>query len=251
MHRCERPEGANASYTEKTEQHEACEFSHIVVRSDGASSQPVVYRGENAVGTFLSEIVDEETKIREILATPHQIVMTVEDWENHKITTECHICNESLFRDSFLDSLPVCDHDTGRYCYFAAMKKIEFIGPKRERKQKDKIDLWVAKKQETCLFCGDPLMKQIYKDCVKDHCHITGKYRRAAHNSCNLKLRIKPKTDQIPVVFHNLRGHDAHHLMQAMSQLQREVKCVANNMEKYITFRWGLAFYRQLELSTG
>ena len=82
-------------------------------------------------------------------------------------------------------------------------------------------------------------MKQNFKDCVKDHCHTTGKYRGAAHNSCNLKLRIKPKTDQIPVVFHNLRVYDAHHLMQAMSQLQREVKCVANNMEKYITFSVG------------
>ena len=141
MHRCERPEGANVSYTEKTEQHEACGFSYIIVRSDGVASQPVVCRGENAVGTFLSEIVNEETKIREILATPHPIVMTVEDWENHKIATECYICSESLFRDSFLDSLPVCDHDTGRYCgqshkmcYYAAIKKIEFIGPKRERK---------------------------------------------------------------------------------------------------------------------
>ena len=82
-------------------------------------------------------------------------------------------------------------------------------------------------------------MKQNFKDYVKDHCHITGKYRGAAHNSCNFKLRIKPKTDQIPVVFHNLRGYDAHHLMQAMSQLQREVKCVANNIEKYITFSVG------------
>ena len=213
MHRCERPEDSNVSYTKKTEQHEACRFSYIVVRSDGVASQPVVYRGKNAVGTFLREIVNEETKITEILATPHPLVMTVEDCENHKIATDCYIWSESLFRDSFLDSLPVCDHDTGRYCgqsrkmcYYLARKKIEFIGPKRERKQKDKIDDWVAKNQETCLFCGDSLMKQNFKDCLKDHCHITGRYRGTAHNSCNLKLRIKPKTDQIPVVFHNLRG---------------------------------------------
>ena len=259
MHRCERPEGANESYTEKTDQHEACGFSYIDVRSDGVASQPVVYRGKNAVGTFLREIVNEETKIREFLATPHPLVMTVKDWENHKIATECHICNQSLFRDSVLDSLPVCDHDTGRYCgqshkmcYYAARKKIEFIGPKRERKQRDKIDFWVAKNQETCLFCGDSLMKQNYKDCVKDHCHITGKYRGAAHNSCNLKLRIKPKTDQIPVVFHSLRGYDAHHLMQAMSQLQREVKCIANNMEKYMTFSvGGLRFIDSLNFLQG
>ena len=113
MHLYQRPEGANANYTEKTEQHEACGFSYMVVRSDGVASQLVVYKGENAVGTFLSEIVNEERKIREILATPHPIVMTVEDWENHKIATECHICNESLFRDSFLDSLPVCDTTLG------------------------------------------------------------------------------------------------------------------------------------------
>ena len=95
-------------------------------------------------------------------------------------------------------------------------------------------------------------MKQNFKDCVKDHCHVTGKYRGATHNSCNFKLQIKPKTDQIPVVFHNLRGYDAHHLMQAMSQLKREVKCIANNMEKYITFSvGGLRFIDSLNFLQG
>ena len=116
---------------------------------------------------------------------------------------------------------------------------MEFIGPKRERPERDQIDQWIAKNQETCLFCAEPLLKQNHKDSVKDHCHITGKYRGAAHNECNFKLRIKHKTDPIPVVFHNLRGYDAHHLMQAMTQLQKEIKCVANNMEKYITFSVG------------
>ena len=43
-----------------------------------------------------------------------------------------------------------------------------------------------------------------FRDAVKDHCHITGRYRGAAHNECNKKLRINHKTDQIPVVLHNL-----------------------------------------------
>ncbi|MFA8451418.1 MAG: endonuclease domain-containing protein, partial [Bacteroidales bacterium] len=109
-----------------------------------------------------------------------------------------------------------------------------------------------AEEQDDCLCCGQPLLRQNFRDAVKDHCHITGKFRGAAHNACNLKLRIKPKTDQIPVVFHNLKGYDAHHLMQAMTKLKlptkeekkcgannMDVKCVANNMEKYITFSFG------------
>ena len=65
-------------------------------------------------------------------------------------------------------------------------------------------------------------------------------------------MRIKSKTDQIPIVFHNLRGYDAHHLMQAMANLQKEVKCVANNMEKYITFSvGGLRFIDSLNFLQG
>ena len=37
---------------------------------------------------------------------------------------------------------------------------------------------------------------------VKDHCHITGKYRRSAHRDCNINLKLNHKT---PVVFHNLK----------------------------------------------
>ena len=36
---------------------------------------------------------------------------------------------------------------------------------------------------------------------VKDHCHVTGKFRGAAHNKCNLKLRIPKK---LQTIFHNL-----------------------------------------------
>ena len=33
-----------------------------------------------------------------------------------------------------------------------------------------------------CHICGD----QLWNDRVRDHCHITGKYRGAAHEKCNL-----------------------------------------------------------------
>ena len=71
-------------------------------------------------------------------------------------------------------------------------------------------------------------------DSVRDHCHITGEYRGAAHNACNLKLRLNPKTTSIPVVFHNLRDYDSHLLMQAISKVEGRVSCIPNNTEKYI-----------------
>ena len=62
------PESKKKSYTEKTEWHEACGYSYMVVRIDGEVSGSKVYRGENAVGTFLSDILQEEVKIRDSLA---------------------------------------------------------------------------------------------------------------------------------------------------------------------------------------
>ena len=86
-----------------------------------------------------------------------------------------------------------------------------------------------------CYVCNKPLEG----DSVRDHCHITGRFRGAAHNACNLKLRLNPQTTTIPVVFHNLRGYDSHLLMQAISKVEGQVSCIPNNTEKYISFSLG------------
>ena len=66
-------------------------------------------------------------------------------------------------------------------------------------------------------ICGE---KYTDKDVrVRDHCHITGKFRGSAHQECNLKLRIKPESLKIPVIFHNLRGYDSHFIMQQIGEI--------------------------------
>ena len=38
-----------------------------------------------------------------------------------------------------------------------------------------------------CFICGKPFGNDENAINVRDHCHYTGKYRRAAHNACNLQ----------------------------------------------------------------
>ena len=102
-----------------------------------------------------------------------------------------------------------------------------------------------------CHICGE---KYTDKDVrVRDHCHITGKFRGSAHQECNLKLRIKPENLKIPVIFHNLCGYDSHFIMQQIGEIAKKhaytnkkgekqdlnINAIPNNMEKYMAFMLG------------
>ena len=95
------------SFTVKTEKHEPCGFSYVIVKSDGQAFGPVTYRGEDAVYMFLRYLISHETEMREDMANKRSLVMTKEDWQKHRNVTECHICNKSLAKDLFLDSMEV------------------------------------------------------------------------------------------------------------------------------------------------
>lgn len=72
---------------------------------------------------------------------------------------------------------------------------------------------------------------------MRDHCHITGSFRGAAHNACNLNLRL---ASHIPVVIHNLRGYDGHLIIQALGKFkEKKISCIPNNSEKFISFSVG------------
>ena len=79
-------------------------------------------------------------------------------------------------------------------------------------------------------------MIEIKNHPVRDHCHITGKYRGSAHNCCNLQLRIDPEKLKIPVIFHNLKGYDSHFIIKKLEK-NTNISVIANNFEKYISFK--------------
>ena len=77
-------------------------------------------------------------------------------------------------------------------------------------------------------------MKDLDSDKVKDYCYFTGKYRGAAHNTCNLKYKIQKN---IPVIFHNGSTYDYHFIIRELaSEFDGNFECLGENIEKYITF---------------
>jgi hypothetical protein len=121
------------SNTQKSQHHETCGFGYVVVRCDGHTEAPVVYRGPDAATRFLEHLSREETKIKRTLSNPAPMEMTPKDTTTHETAKDCHVCEKPLNGDS-----------------------------------------------------------------VRDHCHITGKYRGAAHNGCNLKRRLSAVKTHIP-----------------------------------------------------
>ena len=94
------------------------------------------------------------------------------------------------------------------------------------------------KEQEACHICEEKFCEdndnKNYKNKrkVKDHCHYTEKFRRAAYSKCYLNYKV-PK--DIPIIIHNA-SYDTHFIInQLAEEFKCELDCVGENMEKYIT----------------
>ena len=83
-------------------------------------------------------------------------------------------------------------------------------------------------------------------DQVRDHCHVTGKFRGAAHNKCNTNLRLPRK---LPFIFHNLQRYDRHIIFKKLNNFDIAVipkgidKYMSIIVNRYINFIDSLQFY--------
>ena len=88
---------------------------------------------------------------------------------------------------------------------------------------------------KTCWIC-----KKIFEK-VRDHCHITQKFRNAPHWSCNINLQL---TKKFPVIFHKLRGYGSHLIFCELNKFDLKIDIIPNRLEKYMTFfKEKLGFY--------
>ena len=88
-----------------------------------------------------------------------------------------------------------------------------------------------------CRFCE----KEILSDKVRDHCHLTGKYRGPAHNTCNINVTQK-QSNFIPFIFHNFSNYDCHMFFKKLVDKKNDkVKfdIIPKTNEEYISVTYG------------
>ena len=83
----------------------------------------------------------------------------------------------------------------------------------------------------TCWICEKLIDNDDEK--VRDHCHVTGKFRGAAHWSCNINLQL---TKKVPVMFHYLRGYDRHLIFCELSKFDVKIDVIPNGLEKCMAY---------------
>ena len=114
------------------------------------------------------------------------------------------------------------------------VKKAHLSLPKKEMIPLSSEEWKKFHESEVCWLCKGKFGEKTFSK-VRDHCHYTGKFRGAAHQSCNLKFK-RPKFT--PVFFHNLQNYDAHLFVRALGLMDEvlSISCIPNNGEKYISF---------------
>ncbi|CAH1767592.1 11897_t:CDS:1, partial [Entrophospora sp. SA101] len=196
----------------------------------GETWGPFIYRGPNASEEFVRKMDYELKQINKVLEIKVDKIVNNEYQKKFDNADKCWICNEA-FR---IDKEKIAKLEN----------KCKLLNNKIEELYKKKEDT------STLVFEVEKIDENIKAERRKgikvwDHCHITGKFRGAAHSDCNLQLQIKPWKMPIPVIIHNFRGYDSHIVCQsvAKSASAHQVRVIAETFERYKTMKVGQLKY--------
>ena len=243
----------NKSYTEAYQNHRDCGYGYKVVccYDDKFTKKEVIYRGEKAVYKFMEAMLKEVRYCQQVIKEKFnkELKMTKEDEAKFQKADRCHICEEEF---SSIYDCNFCQIDRSEN-YMKIRKSCSTCNINLHETDSCNICKNNFKIYETKINCVDCRNKSD-EEPVRDHCHITGKYRGAAHKKCNLNFQI---TNKIPVIFHNLRGYDSHFIMQEIGaivkkhaykvegedgkeeEIQMNINVIPSNIEKYMAFMLG------------
>ena len=104
---------------------------------------------------------------------------------------------------------------------------------------------YIFQESNNCRICKKLIDNDDEK--VRDHCHVTGKFRGAVHWDCNINFQL---TKKVPVVFHNLKGYDSHLIFFELHKFNLKINVIPSGLEKYMAFFLGknLVFIDSMQL---
>ena len=94
-----------------------------------------------------------------------------------------------------------------------------------------------CRNDNVCRFCEE----QIITDKVRDHCHLTGRYRGPAHSKCNINVTQK-QINFIPFIFHNFSNYDCHMFFKKLVDNKKDkvdFDIIPKTNEEYISVAYG------------
>lgn len=111
---------------------------------------------------------------------------------------------------------------------------VEFLNVPCRMTKSDVVNHRAAKR---CKMCHVPFSWMTGK--VRDHCHLSGRYRFPLCSTCNL-TRAKVHTFSLCVIFHGLTNYDSHFIIQRLNKFDcRYVRVIPRNSERYLSFSLG------------
>ena len=132
--------------------------------------------------------------------------------------------------DKFSKPIVVFRGENAAYEFIKAILK-EYQYCKKARKKHFNKNLITSEEEEqfqsskACWICE--------KLIDNDDENLTGKFRDAAHWSCNTRLQL---TKKVSVIFHNLRGYDIHLIFCELENFDVKIDLTTNRLEKYMAF---------------
>ena len=163
--------------------------------------------------------------IKIVISSPYRDLDCFKDFINQKVIVHT---NETDLSKKFLSIV----NSLGNSLFYIIRDEYVEIKWNQEIRE-EYLKCW------TCHICKKRIINALHK--VADHDHLTGKFRGAAHNGCNLNLNYEKL--KIPVILHNYKGYDSKLILQDIGKMNQDsvsnLFVLAQNSEQFKTMSFG------------
>ena len=232
------PREANRRKTLRTEQHLPCSVGFQLLAADLHASQPELinlvnteyesHTGADCIQWFLTRLQARARECLAVLFDDRRLVMTPDDQAAFDAAEECSICHRRFDEpEPVTDAGNADEEEDEEQVHPVRHRRNDFEDDEAEDDETDEDEEVHTDRRRGPDMNGK----------VRDHDHLTGKFRGAAHNRCNLRMK---KSYKIPVFFHNFRGYDSHLIVKGMAAFpEMKIRIIGQTLEKYLTVSWG------------